>query len=341
MLNRLVRLLDARGWQVMIEADRDRAVSMALDAYRARRAIEPTPERGRRHRIEHRDWRRHGVRFKSRRDRIANPLTDMPVEHAAASDGLGRAASWLLRGSDAAANGSRSGSRWPADAHPMATLQRGQSRRRRLLDCTAPPQRPRAAIDDDTAAYASYDEQRKGFLKPGMLADLVVLSDGHLLDRAAAAPRRRPGRTTHLRRRVVYPHRAAKTHELSQRQLAALLQHHLHPVLPAVRRPQQRDPRLAGRWRSSTSPFFFQSGRSTIAPGFDSPSSGTAVMPVASISRSAPDVRRSPMSAMLVVTCISRLPFAVRTRRFPTIPMSADERRDAGAVDHGRVRTRT
>ena len=26
-------------------------------------------------------------------------------------------------------------------------------------------------------AYASYDEQRKGFLKPGMLADIVVLSD--------------------------------------------------------------------------------------------------------------------------------------------------------------------
>jgi hypothetical protein len=26
-------------------------------------------------------------------------------------------------------------------------------------------------------AYASYDEQRKGFIKPGMLADIVVLSD--------------------------------------------------------------------------------------------------------------------------------------------------------------------
>jgi predicted amidohydrolase YtcJ len=27
------------------------------------------------------------------------------------------------------------------------------------------------------SAYASYDERRKGFLKPGMLADIVVLSE--------------------------------------------------------------------------------------------------------------------------------------------------------------------
>ena len=26
-------------------------------------------------------------------------------------------------------------------------------------------------------AYASYDEQRKGFIKPGMLADIVVLTE--------------------------------------------------------------------------------------------------------------------------------------------------------------------
>ena len=26
-------------------------------------------------------------------------------------------------------------------------------------------------------AYASYDEQRKGFIKPGMLADIAILSD--------------------------------------------------------------------------------------------------------------------------------------------------------------------
>src|SRR5262249_40569595 len=52
-LNRLVRLLDARGWPVTIAATCDRAVRMALDAFEHAVRSNPAPAHGRRHRIEH------------------------------------------------------------------------------------------------------------------------------------------------------------------------------------------------------------------------------------------------------------------------------------------------
>ena len=51
--NRIVRVLDRGGWQVMTHASGDRAVSMALNAYEHAVRSNPLPERGRRHRIEH------------------------------------------------------------------------------------------------------------------------------------------------------------------------------------------------------------------------------------------------------------------------------------------------
>jgi len=52
-LNRVVALLDSRGWQVQIHAIGDRAIRMALDAFEKAAAANPAPARGRRHRIEH------------------------------------------------------------------------------------------------------------------------------------------------------------------------------------------------------------------------------------------------------------------------------------------------
>src|SRR5262249_60536205 len=52
VLNRTVRLLDARGWQVMIDAAGDRAIRMALDAFEHAARSNPMPARGRRHRVE-------------------------------------------------------------------------------------------------------------------------------------------------------------------------------------------------------------------------------------------------------------------------------------------------
>ena len=52
-LNRIVTMLDRRGWQVLIHAIGDRGVRMALDAFEVAQAANPPPARGRRHRIEH------------------------------------------------------------------------------------------------------------------------------------------------------------------------------------------------------------------------------------------------------------------------------------------------
>ncbi len=52
-LDRLVKDLDRRGWQVMIHAIGDRAIRMALTPSKSRRPTIHRPPRGRRHRIEH------------------------------------------------------------------------------------------------------------------------------------------------------------------------------------------------------------------------------------------------------------------------------------------------
>jgi len=52
-LERIVTMMDARGWQIWIHAIGDRAIRMALDAFEHAAASNPAPARGRRHRIEH------------------------------------------------------------------------------------------------------------------------------------------------------------------------------------------------------------------------------------------------------------------------------------------------
>lgn len=127
-LNKLVRLLDARGWQVMIEASSRDEADMARAAFRHAARSNGDLERERRHRIEHQRGN-----FTVVGDKLAL------------------------------------GSDWPNG--PLAPL--------RVLDDTLPKLTLAQALQAYTVngAYASYDEQRKGFLKPGMLADIVVLTD--------------------------------------------------------------------------------------------------------------------------------------------------------------------
>lgn len=127
-LNKLVRLLDARGWQVMIEADGAEAAEMARAAFRHAERSNPAPARERRHRLEHQ--RRH---------------------FTAVGDKLALGSDWP--------EGPLSPMRVLQEAMPTLTLEKG------LQAYTV------------NGAYASYDERRKGFIKPGMLADIVVLSD--------------------------------------------------------------------------------------------------------------------------------------------------------------------
>ena len=191
-LNRMVRLLDARGWQVTTGAVGDRAVRMALDAYEHAARSNPEPARGRRHRVE-----RIGLvdvedlpRFR-RLHVIASmlPLHGVPLEGRldawVRNVGAERAArAWPYGGVAAAGGKVAFGTGWPSAAlNPMAAIHAAVNRA--ALDGAPAEGRSgterlslKRAIDAFTSvpAYASFDEQRKGSLKAGMLADLVVLS---------------------------------------------------------------------------------------------------------------------------------------------------------------------
>lgn len=180
-LNRLVRLLDARGWQITIDAIGDLAARMALDAYEHAAMSNPEPGRGRRHRLG-----RLGLVSADDLPKFS-PLGLVAVlrpEDAAATPD--RIEAWTALLGEA-----RASRVWPA-----ATLS---PERTRVAFATGWPDNPLDPLDAVAAAvtrgapdgmpiaraldaftvapaYASFDEQRKGSLKPGMLADLVVLS---------------------------------------------------------------------------------------------------------------------------------------------------------------------
>lgn len=184
-LNRAVRILDAQGWQVIGHAAGDRAVRMALDAFAHAARSNPSITRRRRHRID-------GLVLADARDTarfhqlgvIASPSAFDATRQDTWTGVLGadRAADVLPIHDMVAARARMAfGSGWPAGPlSPMeavhAAVNRGAAE-----DSTASPSgiTLEQAIDAFTsdAAYASFDEQRKGTLKAGMLADLVVLSN--------------------------------------------------------------------------------------------------------------------------------------------------------------------
>jgi predicted amidohydrolase YtcJ len=190
-LNRVVRMLDARGWQVTVDAYGDRAVRMALNAYDHAVRSNPKPERGRRHRIEHlalidpEDLPRLG---KLGVVALLRPLDAAPspgrVEAWTRIVGEDRtAAAWPGASIAAAHTRLAFGTGWPGAAFsPLAAIHAAVTRATDVApEETWNPGESvplKRAIDGFTSvpAYASFDEQRKGSLKPGMLADLVVLS---------------------------------------------------------------------------------------------------------------------------------------------------------------------
>ena len=193
--NRLVRLLDARGWQVLTSASGDRAVRMALDAYQHAVRSNPVPARGRRHRVEHVGVvdPADAVRFSalgavaSMQPAAFDPSPDR-LDLLLSAIGPARAAMAWAYGTISATTGKVAfGSDWPyAPLDPMLGLHAAVTRTRSEgAREDAPIWNPaerlalKAAIDAYTsaAAWASFDEQRKGTLANGMLADLVVLSE--------------------------------------------------------------------------------------------------------------------------------------------------------------------
>lgn len=184
-LNRNARILDSYGWQVMAHANGDRAVGMALDAFAHAARSNAAPPRGRRHRVEH-------AALVSDVDRkrfkplgvIASvqPREDVDDVWTPILGPERRERMMALKALAAASVRIALGSNWPdASIDPLEVLQAAVDSNRASED--EPQQstglRLKSAIDAYTrgAAYAAFDEERKGSITRGMLADLVVLSD--------------------------------------------------------------------------------------------------------------------------------------------------------------------
>jgi hypothetical protein len=217
-LTRVVTLLDRRGLQVQIHATGDRGVQMALDAFAHAAQVNPAPARGRRHRIEH-------VETISEVDvaRFASlgVIASMQPMHVVLGDMNSLAPSgpwpdnvgperqqraWAWR--RLAGQGARVvfGSDWP-----VATLDPGPALWLATTRTGNAGDRPQAMPMSDVlraytsdAAWASFDEARKGRLVPGHLADLVVLT-GDVLATPPATPDAIRVAATIFDGRVVFP----------------------------------------------------------------------------------------------------------------------------------------
>lgn len=180
-LEEMVSSLDAQGWQVAVDAAGDRAVRVALDAYAAT-AKTAQGAKAPRHRIENvvsvdpADIPRFGA---------LGVIASLQPLHAAGdallawsrNAGPERAPlGWPARSLSAAGAHLAFGTDWPrVPLDPLAGLRAVVMR----PGIHAPEQLTlKSAINGWTsgAAWASFDEHRKGTIKAGMLADFVILS---------------------------------------------------------------------------------------------------------------------------------------------------------------------
>jgi predicted amidohydrolase YtcJ len=190
-LRDLIVELDRRGWQIMTHAIGDAAIRETLDAYEDAQRVNPAPARERRHRIEHvetpdpDDVERFGDLGVVASLQPVHGYPPSADDLWARNLGPDRAARGWMSGSLARAGAVLAfGSDWPvADLDSLAGIFVAVNR-------TTPDGEPEGgwipaerlslveAIRAFTsgAAWASFDEQRKGTLEPEMLADIVVLS---------------------------------------------------------------------------------------------------------------------------------------------------------------------
>lgn len=190
-MNRIVALFDQRGWQIQIHAIGDRAIRMSLDAFEAAAKANPAPARGRRHRLEHIEaiapediarFGQLGVIASQQPIHVALGDANQAVPKGPWPDAIGpeRASrAWVWKSILAGGGRVAFGSDWP-----VAPLESGQGlwlASTRVKANNAADQR--LSIDEALAgytrwaAYAQFEETRKGTLPPGMLADIVVLTN--------------------------------------------------------------------------------------------------------------------------------------------------------------------
>ncbi len=189
---RVVSMFDRRGWQIFTHAIGDGAVRATLDAYAKAASANPAPAAGRRHRIEHAETIDPADldRFASTGTIVsympfhANP-TPAQLNVWTANIGPERASrGWIAR--TLLDRGARLtfGSDWPVvSLDPRLEIHMAVNRTTAAGEPAGgwlPGQRVslEEAIEGLTgwAAYASFEDGRKGRLAPGQLADIVVLS---------------------------------------------------------------------------------------------------------------------------------------------------------------------
>lgn len=191
-LDRVVAMLDKRGWQIFIHAIGDRGIRSALDAFEHAARANPPPARGRRHRVEHietidpADIPRFGALgvIASQQPYHGSPSPNQ-IDVWKANLGEPRASrAWVYNSLLGAGARVAFGSDWPVvSLDPRLGLHVATTRT--SLEGVPdggwiPAERLTLAqaIDGYTSAgaWASFDEQRKGTLAPGMLADIVILT---------------------------------------------------------------------------------------------------------------------------------------------------------------------
>ncbi|OFW26966.1 MAG: hypothetical protein A3H97_08710 [Acidobacteria bacterium RIFCSPLOWO2_02_FULL_65_29] len=189
---RIVQMLDGRGWQIMVHALGDGAVRMGLDAFERAAAALPAPSRGRRHRLEHvsymdpadaQRFSKLGVIAAFQGGAAFVPPNALPASTASPTVVNVGVERWAKHGglvNDVVGSGGRLtlGSDWPvAPFNPTG----------RITGVVNRPIRPGGrdqrislpvALEAYTRgpAWASFQESRVGTLRAGMLADVVVLA---------------------------------------------------------------------------------------------------------------------------------------------------------------------
>ncbi len=203
-LTRRIARLDKDGWQILVHAIGDGAVRASLDAIEQAAKTNPAPARGRRHRLEHietidpADIPRFGALgvIASQQPFHGTPSPSQMTVWTANIGGERASRGWAYHSIMAAGGRLAFGSDWPVvTLDPRTGIHTAVTRT--TVDGLPeggwyPAERIplTAAVDAYTsgAAWASFDEQRKGRLARDLLADVVVLSsdifqpDAHVMD---------------------------------------------------------------------------------------------------------------------------------------------------------------
>ena len=191
-MNRIVKLLDGRGWQIWIHAIGDGGIRMALAAIESAQQSNPAPARGRRHRLEHIEaisaedipgFARLGV-IASMQPFHASPNQNIRDVWAVNLGPERAARAWSWKAIKDTGGRIAFGTDWPVvELDPRPGLHTALTRQTAAglpAGGFVPSQRLSLhevfAAYTSGAAYAAFDEARVGMLAPGQLADIVIWS---------------------------------------------------------------------------------------------------------------------------------------------------------------------